>query len=439
MPIPVVVVLSVLGAVLSLMLLAGLISLLRICPPNEVLIFSGRRHRLADGASRGFRLIFGGRGWRVPLIESVDRMKLNVMEIPISIRNAYSKGGVPMNVDAIGNVKISSDPNRVSNAIERFLGRGNEEIGRVARETLEGHLRGVLATLTPEEVNEDRLKFADSLTHESEEDFRKLGLQLDTLKIQNVTDEQNYLNSIGRGAIANVIRAAEIAESDAKREAEEAEAAETARANVTKAQAEAEIAQMNNELRRIKAELEAQVKSEEERTRAAAREARAVAEQQLQQVRTELEEIRLQADEVLPAEADRQRREYEARGDAASIREKGQAVSVALDQLHAAWASAGDDAMSIYLIEEIEKILGQVTKGVSKVQVKNLRMIDGGSGEVLSGYVQAYPQMVGALFDAIAATTGIDIPKTLAGTGGSAGAGDAVSDRPRSETPRKGA
>ena len=137
-------------------------SLLYICPPNEVLIFSGRRHRLADGASRGFRLIFGGRAWRVPLVESVDRMRLNVMEIPIAIRNAYSKGGVPMNVDAIANVKISSEPARVGNAIERFLGRGNDEIGRVARETLEGHLRGVLATLTPEEVNEDRLKFADS-------------------------------------------------------------------------------------------------------------------------------------------------------------------------------------------------------------------------------------------------------------------------------------
>lgn len=89
-------------------------------------------------------------------------MRLNVMEIPIAIRNAYSKGGVPMNVDAIANVKISSEPARVGNAIERFLGRGNDEIGRVARETLEGHLRGVLATLTPEEVNEDRLKFADS-------------------------------------------------------------------------------------------------------------------------------------------------------------------------------------------------------------------------------------------------------------------------------------
>lgn len=121
-----------------------------------------------------------------------------------------------------------------------------------------------------------------------------------------------------------MIRTAEIAESDAKREAEEAEAAETARANVTKAKVDAEIAQMNNELRTIRAELEAQVKSEEERTLAAAREARAVAEQQLQQVRTELEAIRLQADEVLPAEADRAKREYQARGHAASIREQGQ-------------------------------------------------------------------------------------------------------------------
>ena len=91
------------------------------------------------------------------------------------------------------------------------------------KETLEGHLRGVLATLTPEEVNEDRLKFAQALMDEADTDFDKLGLHLDTLKIQNVTDTTNYLESIGRRRIAEVIRDAEIAESTAKAESKEME------------------------------------------------------------------------------------------------------------------------------------------------------------------------------------------------------------------------
>ncbi|MES1228479.1 MAG: flotillin family protein, partial [Armatimonadota bacterium] len=246
--------------------LAFLRSLLYICPPNEVLIFSGRRKRLSDGSSRGFRAVFGGRGVKFPIIEQVTRMSLNIMEVPIAIRGAYSKGGVALNVDAIANVKISSDPVVIGNAIERFLGRDPNEIRRVAKETLEGHLRGVLAKLTPEEINEDRLKFAEELSQESEQDLKKLGIHLDTFKIQHISDDKHYLDSIGREAIANVIRDAEIAESDAKRSAEQAEAESRGRANVIRANVEANISTMVNELRKVQAELDAQVRAEEERT-----------------------------------------------------------------------------------------------------------------------------------------------------------------------------
>jgi len=415
------------AVVVGLLVLFGLIkSFLYLCPPNQVLIFSGRSHRMPDGTRRGYRPVFGGRGWRWPIIESVARMSLNVMEVPIAVRSAYSSGGIALNVDAIANVKISSDPILIGNAIERFLGRDPEEIRRVAKETLEGHLRGVLAKLTPEEVNEDRLKFASALSHESEEDLSKLGIQVDTLKILHVSDDVSYLNSIGRKAIASVIRDAEMAESDARRDAEQTEAESLGRARVIEANTEAAIVQMENELRKIKADLEAQVKSEEEITLAAAREARAKAEQELQQVRSQLESIRLHTDQVLPAEAEREAAVFEARGEAASIRERGQAVGKALELLQQAWADAGDNALRIYLLEDIEKILASASKGVSKVKIENLNMIDSGSGESLSNYVSAYPAMLGSIFDAVADTTGIDIPKVIAGT-----------DKSRSETSKE--
>ncbi|MFQ3667364.1 MAG: SPFH domain-containing protein [Fimbriimonadaceae bacterium] len=391
---------------------------LHLCPPNEILIFSGRGQRLSDGSTRRFRVIFGGRGLRIPIIESVHRMSLNLVEVPIAVRGAYSQGGVPLNVDAIANVKISSEPKVVGNAIERFLGRDPNEIRRVAKETLEGHLRGVLARLTPEEVNEDRLKFADELTRECELDLSKLGIHLDTLKIQHVSDDVSYLDSIGREAIANVIKSAEMAESDAKREAELAEASNAARANITQAGVDAQIARLRNELRRIQAELESAVRSEEERTLAAAREARAKAEQELQQIRAELEGIRLQADQVLPAEAHRKAQEFRARGDAAILRERGQAVGQAVTLLNEAWKEAGPDAMSVYLIEDIEKLMETAAKGVAKIKVDRVQVIDGSEGTALPQYLGAYTEMLRNVFGAVADTTGIDIPKSIASQSG---------------------
>ena len=214
-----------LGLIL-LFILALFKQFLLIGKPNEVLVFSGRTRKLADGSEVGYREILGGGWtWRWPIIEKVDRMKLTTIPIEIQTTNAYSAGGIPLNVHAVANIKVSSNPSRVKNAIERFMGRDPLEIQRVGKETLEGHLRGVLARLTPEEVNEDRLKFAQELTAEADEDFVKLGLDLDVLKIQNVSDDVEYLDSIGRSRIAEVIRDAEIAESDARSEALQAEAA----------------------------------------------------------------------------------------------------------------------------------------------------------------------------------------------------------------------
>ncbi len=90
----------------------------------------------------------------MPILERVDRMNLNTFEVPISIRGAYSQGGIALNVEAVANVKVSSDSSVMGNAIERFLSQPPTAISKVSKETLEGHLRGVLARLTPEQINE---------------------------------------------------------------------------------------------------------------------------------------------------------------------------------------------------------------------------------------------------------------------------------------------
>lgn len=399
------------GAVGALALIILLVLFIRtmfvICPPNQIMVISGLGKKRPK--------IRSGLGFRIPGLQRVDRMSLNLMEVPIAVRNAYSKGGIAMNLEAIANVKISSDERIIHNAIERWLNRDVAELRRGAKETLEGHLRGVVANLTPEQVNEDRLTFADSLAKETEEDLMKLGLHLDTFKILHVSDEVGYLDATGRKAIAAVLREAEISESDAKRGAEQSESVNVGRSSVTRANADSKILAMQNDLRRVKAEVDAQVKSEEEKTSAAAREARAIAEKELQQVRSQLEALRLQVEEVLPAEASRTAQEYLARGEASKIREKGRAVAEALSVLHDSWQKAGPSAKQIALIEELDKILAAAVNGVSKIKVENLSIIDGGKGQTLPNYLSAYPEMLQSVFDAVDRTVGINIPGSISG------------------------
>lgn len=406
-----------LGLGMGVLVLAGIArQFLRIGRPNEVLIFSGRQRQLADGSSIGYREVMGG-GWSfmVPVLEKADRMDLTVMPIDIAIHNAYSKGGIPLTVHAVANIKVSSDPRRVKNAIERFMGRDPAEIKRVGKETLEGHLRGVLATLTPEEVNEDRLKFANALVDEAEEDFVKLGLQLDTLKIQNVSDEVKYLDSIGRQRIAEVVRDAEMAESNAMAEAQEVEADARQRGEVALQNAQSEILQLQNELRELRGKLDADAKAAEERTSAAARQATAEAERELQEIRGRLEALRLQADVVLPAEAERQAQGLRARGAAASIEENGRAMAQVLQMMTDAWLSAGPDAKDIFLIQQLETVLQTVVQRVNDIDINEVVLLDNGDGQALARHVAGFPAIVRQVLDEMKTTTGIDVAGTLAG------------------------
>lgn len=385
--------------------------------PNELLIFSGRQYQLTDGSSVGYRVVHGGFAWRIPLLEKVDRMELGTIPIELQIENAYSRGGIPLSLHAIANVKVSSNPRNYNNAIERFLGRDPDEIRRVAKETLEGHLRGIVARMTPEEVNEDRLKFAEELVDEAGEDFEKLGLTLDTLKVQSVVDDVSYLDSIGRERLANVLATAEIAESTAKADAEEAQASFAREGEVANERAETVIKQRENELRRSIAVLEATAKSEEERAEQAAKAARARAEQTLQEIRGRLEHLRLSADVVLPAEAGRQASELRARAEAAQIAADGAALAEVLEMMRQSWVKAGPDAKDIFLIQQLETVLNTVTERVKDMEIGEVTLLDGGDGTALSQHMAALPATVGAVLRELTATTGIDVAGILSGEG----------------------
>ena len=402
-----------LGIFAAILLVWFINSFLCICKPNEVVVLSGRKRRTKSGQEIGYRVITGGRSIRIPILETIKRIDVTTMPVPVKVTNAYAKGGTPLDIQAIANVKISSNPAVAGNAIERFLDQDRSEIVRVARETLEGNLRGVVATLTPEELNENRLQFSQRIASDVSRDLNKLGLQLDTLKIQNISDEVDYLDSLGRRQIALVIKNAEIAESNALSEAEQIEAQCEEAAEVAKTQDSIIIQDKQNELRKIKAELEQQARSEEERTTAAAQEARAKAEQKLQAVRAQLERLRLQAEKVLPAEAAKTAQKLRAKGEAALLQENAEAYALVNEMLGKVWEETGKDAKELFLIQQLETVLQEAIEIPGRLKLDKVNVIDNGDGKSLASLVNVYPEIVAKFLNSVNDTLGIDVIGTL--------------------------
>ncbi len=390
-------------------------NLFYIGEPHEVLIFSGRSHKLSDGSVVGFRTVIGGWAFRIPIIERVDRMDLRVMPVTISVEGAFSKGGIPLKVTAVANIKISSNPQVLAAAIEHFLGHARSEIAKVARETLEGHLRGVLATLTPVEVNEDRLAFAQKIEEEVLPDLHKLGLELDTFKIQHISDSEGYLDAIGRKEIEVIKKKASIAESDARRVAENEEEMARGLAIATREQAEREVKKAANELEAYMNRRLAEVTSEEERTNMAGPQARALAEQELQKVRSVLEAERRKVDDVLPAEIQKEAANLNALGKAAYLQKEGEATAKIISMINEVWKSAGDKAEEIYILQQIEDIIAQVVDSIKELPVGEVTALDGGDADAIPSHVRAYPATVAAVLEELKRITGIDVPTALQG------------------------
>ena len=400
---------------------------LKICHPNEVLIFSGRRRQLSDGSAVGYRVIQGGRGFRIPIIESVDRLHLTTIPIDLTVTNSYSKGGIPLAVRAIANVKIASSEPELNNAVERLLGKSLDQIQLIAKETLEGNLRGVVASLTPEEVNEDRLKFAKVLVDEADNDLSLLGLQLDTLKIQSVEDDRGYLDAIGRQSTAYIISQAEIVE------AQKREAARLAEAKADKAIVEAE-----TEVRVLRAKLSAQAEAEEAKISVAARVAEARARQELADEEIKLSEKKQRAEVIVAAEAQRRASEERAIGEAARIMEDGKAEVAVLNEKLRLWNQAGSDAERLFLIQMLPDILKQVVKTVDNLKIDKITVVDSGQPNSGSGVPAVFGQIAGAtpaLLESLKASTGVDIAGMLRRAGSVSMGAKVDADRRSGEEP----
>lgn len=402
------------GIALVMALVAFLKSNLKVCEPNELLIFSGGRYRDDGGRRKGYRVIRGGRRLKVPFVESVSRMTLNTLAIDLEVDGALTSGTIPVDVRGRANVKIAgTEEEGLDNAVERFLGRPTAEVEDTAREILVGSMRGVLATLQPEEANSDRLRFARRVVEEAEADLARMGLVLDTLKIQEISDEKGYLEAIARRKNSEVQRDARIAEAEADAEARRRESAARKEAELADVEARRSVVDAENDLRVQEAEWAARVNREEQKAEVAGDIARIAETRELQERRVEANRLEQEADVVVPARAERRALEETAAGRAATTREEGKARAEALERLHEQWSR--DDGEGLFMVELLPDLVDRISEVVaSNLDVDRLTVVEnGGDGGGVPRLVGSLAGSVNAFLEQMEGLTGQDVARSV--------------------------
>ena len=382
-----------------------------LCQPNELVVIAGRRRKLADGSRIGYRVLRGGRGFKLPLVESVARLPLTSLPVELFIEKVMSRGMIPVTLEAKATVKLAGrEADGMDEAIERFLGRGPDPVAKTAKQALDGALRGVVATMTPEDANANRLELAREASEKARADLRRLGIVLDFLQIQELSDGQGYLDAIGRKQNAAVQRDARIAEAEADASARTVAAEQKRVGREAEIAAEKAIVKYENSLAVERADLEAETNRAQQRSHVAGDIARVSEQVELETKRAALSEKREEADTVVPAKAKREASMLEAEGRSARILEEGRAKARALELLHEQWK--GGEAENLFLIHLMPELIDKVTRVVAEnLRVDKLTILDSGNGEGLPAYVKNLTNCAVVMMEQMKNVTGVDITK----------------------------
>jgi flotillin len=350
--IPIVILIVVIGFLVALMLLSR--NYIKVSP-NQAAVISGRSRRLPDGTLVGYRLVRGGATLIFPFLEKVEYLSLNVLTVPLATSRAYTVQGVPVSVKAVANVKIKGDDDSMRAAAERFLGMRPDEFHKLVFQTLEGHLRAILGTLTVEEINNDRQSFAQKLTTEAAGDLEKMGIGLDALTIQEISDEEGYLDALGQRRTAEVQRDAEIGKAEALRDSKIKAALAMQEGEKVRLASEADIAASTRETEVKRAQFQSEIKREQATaaqagplSEAKARQEVVAEEVRIERIRTQ-EQIAVQEQEVL-----RREKELEATVVKKAEAERRAAVLLAQGQQEAAILEAEGRKQALIATAEAE-------------------------------------------------------------------------------------
>lgn len=419
--------------------------------PSEALVISG-----GCFGSAHVRTIIGGWGWAWWCVTQVQKISLGVMTLNPTCENVETMEGVPLTVTGVAQVKIMRDDKLLQLACEQFLGKSRSAIQHTILQTMEGHLRAILGTLTVEAIYRDRDQFAALVRDVAAPDVGRMGIEILSFTIKDVYDRVEYLNSLGRAQTANVKRDADIGVAEAERDAsiKEAEcdrarmdvryASDTHIANSTRDfQVCAASIEQEINTARAEAELAYQLQAAKERQKIRIEEINISIVERRKQIEIEEKEVlcsekRLDANVRRPAEAEAYRLQQIAEGnrmqkillaqaEADGIRARGQANAAAIEAMGKAEAERmrlraqaynnyGDAAILGLVLDSLPRLAAELAAPLART--KEIVLMGGGcggdsSGPTLTNLGKDFTTLMGTLPPAIRALTSVDLSKTI--------------------------
>ncbi|MFQ6062013.1 MAG: flotillin family protein, partial [Methanosarcinales archaeon] len=370
-------------------------------PPDAAMVVFGRKHiREIDGKKEdvGFSIVKGGGKFIMPIVESVEFLPLDVRTLDISVPTVVTSEGVMLDVEAVAQTKIASDMDSLYTAAEQLLRKTHEEIDDVAKKSLEGHVRGVCANLTVEQINSDRDRVAQDIQTVAIPDLKNMGLEIRSFTIRDLKDKVGYLEALGKKRTAEVKRTAIIGEAEANRDSKIKSAEADREGETARALADTEIAKAHRDKSIKMAEYEAEVKSKEADRDVAYEMQKTLREQELIKARMEVQirekekQIELQEKEIerkekeleatvrKPAIAEADKEAYIAEGRAKALRLEGEGKAEAEKAIKIANAEAD----KIRGIAEAEVAKAKALAEAEGLRAKKLAEADGIRAEKLA-------------------------------------------------------
>ncbi len=292
-------------------------------PPDQAYIISGLK--------KESKVLVGRAGIRVPIFERLDKLYLGQMTVDIKTEQSVPTSDfINVNVDAVAKVRISPLPEGIKLAAKNFLNKKPDEITRDLQDSLQGNMREIIGTLSLKEINTDRDSFSDQVMQKASKDMDKLGIEILSCNIQNVTDENGLIKDLGADNTSLIKKNAAIAKAQADRDIAIAQAEAERESNEARVQADTQIAQKQTELEIRRAELKImadgkkaeadaayEIQSQEQRksietATVNAEIAKTQRQAELKQYEVEVEKQKLEAEIRAKADAERYRQQQES-------------------------------------------------------------------------------------------------------------------------------
>lgn len=399
----------------------------KVAKADQALVVVGRSQKNAAGDSSRISVITGGGALVNPLTQRAEMISLRARQIKME-PTAQASNGVTVSVAGVALVKIGSDPEFVRRAAERFLSQDGA-IEQFTTEQLEGALRGVVATLTVEQLMKDRQKLSDQIAEGIKSDLLAQGLILDSFQIQGITDKNGYIDALGATEVERVRREAEVARINAAREVkarqlatDEANLIEqtaydknsaAASAEVGRARAEAEQAEA---LARAQREQDVLLQGAENRQAQLDADIKKVADASLYERQRKADadayaEVKAAEARAQIAAQEAEATRLRAQAEADAIRLGGDARAEAIEAEAAAIAQNQEALLAQRAIEALVPLMTEFARGFDKVGSITVLGGDGASSHIASESASS----MRATFDAVQATTGIDLRQIIQG------------------------